>query len=263
MLPSSDPTGTSIQTLYVVPSPVDAAESSTDAATAPVSTAAASSSAAAETSAVEASPSETVSTDAATVSGKATSYGGNLDGGNCMFSGYTLPSNIFGTAFSGQNWDASKCGVCVQVTGPNGKPIKAMVVDKCPECDPTHLDLFANAYTAVSGQSPGIIPITYSIVPCGITSPIVLKNKSGTSPYWFSMQVMNANVGVAKLEVSTDGGKSWKGTTRMDYNFFENSSGFGTSTVDVKVTSVNGGVVTVKNVGVASDSKTTAGSNFA
>jgi expansin (peptidoglycan-binding protein) len=115
----------------------------------------------------------------------------------------------------------------------------------------------------VSNQSPGIIPITYSIVPCGITSPIVLKNKSGTSPYWFSMQVMNANVGVAKLEVSTDSGKSWKATQRKDYNFFENPSGFGTAAVDVRVTSVNGGTLVVKGVKVGSDAMTTGSGNFA
>jgi len=133
MLPT-DTTGTSIQTLYVTPSPVDApSESATDAAIVPASeaTAAASSAAAApaEATVPETSPAGTVNAQAATVSGKATSYGGNLAGGNCMFTGYTLPSGVFGTAFSGQNWDASKCGVCVSVTGPNGKPIKAMV---CP-----------------------------------------------------------------------------------------------------------------------------------
>jgi hypothetical protein len=130
----TDTTGTSILTLYVTPSPVDApSKSATDAASIPASeaNAAASSTAAApaETIVPETAPAGTVNTEAATVSGKATTYGGNLAGGNCMFTGYTLPAGIFGTAFSGQNWDASKCGVCVSVKGPTGKPIKAMV---CP-----------------------------------------------------------------------------------------------------------------------------------
>lgn len=108
----------------------------------------------------------------------------------------------------------------------------------------------------------GIIDIGYSVVDCGITSPLVLHNKSGTSAYWFSMQVVNANGAVAKLEVSTDGGSTWQGTTRKDYNFFENSSGFGTSTVSVRVTGASGAVVTVDNVGVASDSQMTASGNI-
>jgi hypothetical protein len=44
-----------------------------------------------------------------------------------MFSTYTLPSNIYGTAYSGAVWDdAAKCGACIEVTGPSGT-IKAMV----------------------------------------------------------------------------------------------------------------------------------------
>lgn len=61
-------------------------------------------------------------------SGKATFYGGNLSGGTCSFTGYTLPSGTFGTAFSGSAWNsAANCGRCVNVKGPNGKTIKAMV----------------------------------------------------------------------------------------------------------------------------------------
>lgn len=76
------------------------------------------------------------------------------------------------------------------------------------------------------------------------------------------MQVVNANEAVAKLEVSTDGGKTWQGTTRSAYNFFENTSGFGTDTVDVRVTSTSGGTVTVNGVGCSSGAQTTASSNF-
>lgn len=76
------------------------------------------------------------------------------------------------------------------------------------------------------------------------------------------MQVMNSNVAISKFEVSTDGGSTWKATTRQPYNFFENASGFGTNTVDVKVTSVNGQSITVKGVSVAASSTKTASSNF-
>ncbi|RBQ90327.1 hypothetical protein VDGD_04446 [Verticillium dahliae] len=76
------------------------------------------------------------------------------------------------------------------------------------------------------------------------------------------MQVVNATERVAKLEVSTDGGSTWQSTQRKDYNFFEQPSGFGTPSVDVRVTSVSGKVVVVRNVPVASDEHATASSNF-
>ena len=54
--------------------------------------------------------------------------GGNVAGGACSFSTYTLPSNILGTALSDSNWDNSgSCGACVSVTGPSGNSILAMV----------------------------------------------------------------------------------------------------------------------------------------
>ncbi|GFG27277.1 expansin-YoaJ [Aspergillus udagawae] len=209
------------------------------------------------------SSSSSSSSSGATHSGKATFYGGNISGGTCSFTGYTLPSGLFGTAYSGAAWNnAAQCGACVSVKGPNGKTIKAMVVDECPECEPDHLDLFQNAFTQLADVSKGIIDITWSFVPCGITSSLVLKNKEGTSRYWFSMQVVNANEPVAKLEVSTDGGKTWQGTTRTSYNFFEKSSGFGKDTVDVRITGQSGATLTVKNVGTSSGSSVTASSNL-
>lgn len=66
--------------------------------------------------------------DSRSLSGEATFYGGNLAGGACSFSTYTLPSGVFGTALSDSNWDdAANCGACVAVTGPSGKSITAMV----------------------------------------------------------------------------------------------------------------------------------------
>ncbi|KAI7786487.1 hypothetical protein LA080_003731 [Diaporthe eres] len=199
----------------------------------------------------------------AAVSGTSTFYGGNLNGGMCSFTTMSsLPSGLYGTAFSGSAWNsAAECGSCLEVTGPNGK-IKVMVVDQCPECDEGHLDLFQDGFAKIGSISAGKIATSYTKIACGITSPIVLHNKSGTSAYWFSMQVVNSNTPVSKLEVSTDGGSTWQATTRTNYNFFENSSGFGTSTVDVRVTSASGGTIQVSKVSVASDSKVTAASNF-
>lgn len=61
------------------------------------------------------------------LSGQATYYGGNVQGGACSFSTYTLPSGLLGTALSSSNWDNSgNCGGCVNVNY-NGKSVKAMV----------------------------------------------------------------------------------------------------------------------------------------
>ncbi|KAF2823649.1 hypothetical protein CC86DRAFT_297793 [Ophiobolus disseminans] len=195
--------------------------------------------------------------------GIATFYGGNTAGGECSFKGYTLPSSLFGTAIAKSNYaGASACGQCVSVTGPSGKKITAMVTDSCPSCGANQLDLYADAFKQLSDPSAGEIPVSWDFVPCNIASPLVLKNKEGTSKYWFSVQVMNANVGVSTVEVSVDGGASWKATQRQEYNYFENPAGFGTDSVDIRVTGVNGKVVVVKGVSVVPEALKTAGGNL-
>lgn len=64
----------------------------------------------------------------AIVSGKSTFYGGNLSGGTCSFNTYSIPSSVYGVAFSGSAWDsAANCGACIKVTGPSGNSVTAMV----------------------------------------------------------------------------------------------------------------------------------------
>ena len=61
------------------------------------------------------------------LSGQATFYGGNVAGGMCSFTDYTLPAGLYGTALSDSNWDtAGNCGGCAAVTY-KGKTITAMV----------------------------------------------------------------------------------------------------------------------------------------
>ncbi|KAN0083385.1 hypothetical protein V8E54_002473 [Elaphomyces granulatus] len=52
--------------------------------------------------------------------------------------------------------------------------ITALIVDECPGCGQNHLDLFPDAFAELSDPSAGIIPVSWSIVECGITSPIIL-----------------------------------------------------------------------------------------
>ncbi|KAK0285223.1 hypothetical protein LTR35_005425 [Friedmanniomyces endolithicus] len=197
------------------------------------------------------------------LSGQATFYGGNVHGGTCSFSTYTLPSGLHGTALSDSNWDdAGNCGGCVAVTY-GGKTVTAMIVDECPGCGTNHLDLFPTAFSALASPSAGIIDVTWDYVPCPVTGPLQIHMKSGVSEYWFSAQVVNAHRRTSKMEVSTNQGASWTTATRMTYNFFEISSGVGANSAWIRVTSQTGTTVVVKNVPMTSDAIVTAGGNYA
>lgn len=76
------------------------------------------------------------------------------------------------------------------------------------------------------------------------------------------MQVVNHNQPIKSLEVSTDSGKTWTATTRKDYNFWENPSGFRVETTQVRVTATTGKSIVITNVGTAAGAKYSASSNF-
>ncbi|KAL1306583.1 hypothetical protein AAFC00_005267 [Neodothiora populina] len=198
------------------------------------------------------------------LAGEATFYGGNTQGGACSFSTYTIPSGLYGTALSSSNWDNSgNCGGCVAVTY-GGKTITAMIVDECPGCGENHLDLFPDAFAEFADKSKGVIDVNWDYVPCAsIEAPLQIHMKTGVSQYWFSAQVVGAKRRTAKLEVSTDQGKTWKSTERKDYNFFEISSGVGASTAWIRATSHVGTTVTVKDVSMTADAVATATANYA
>lgn len=136
------------------------------------------------------------------------------------------------------------------------------VTDQCPGCGPNHLDLYPDAFAKLDDPSKGIIQTSWTYVNCPITTPLTIRNKEGTSPYYFNVQVLNASKRVESLQFSTNGGSSWTSTERQEYNYFLYSSGSGTSSVDVKVTSVDGDVVIVKNVQIGSGVKEVASGNF-
>ncbi|KAF2140437.1 carbohydrate-binding module family 63 protein, partial [Aplosporella prunicola CBS 121167] len=198
------------------------------------------------------------------VTGVATFIEGEVETGACSFQNYTLPSSLFGTAISPQSWDtASNCGSCVNVKGPKGKSIKAMVVDKGEsDCPADNLNLFKDAFEELADLAIGSVDIEWEYTDCGFDSPLKLINAEGAGADLFSIQVQGANLPIAKLEVSIDGGSSWTETKRSESNFFEHSSGFGVDLVDIRVTASSGKTVTQKNVSCGSGLSIDAELNF-
>lgn len=125
-----------------------------------------------------------------------------------------------------------------------------------------NVDLLPGGFQQLADLKVGRINVEWEIVKCDISSPLFLKTQTGSSEYWFSIQVVNSNVPVRSLEVSIDDGKTWQSLSRREYNFFQNPSGFGVDFVDVRITSVTGETIVVNNVSSAAETRTDATSNF-
>lgn len=120
-------------------------------------------------------------------------------------------------------------------------------------------------FSQLADKSLGEIPIEWEFVPCPISSPVQIRMHGGASQYWFAATVENAVYRTAKLEVSGDGGKTWKATKRDVNNFFvlPDNGGTGGATADVRLTSETGSTVVVKNVALKSDATTEGTANYA
>ncbi|KAL1690979.1 Non-catalytic module family EXPN protein [Schizophyllum commune] len=194
--------------------------------------------------------------------GTATTYGGNWKGGACSFADYDQGS-FDGVAIGSSEWFGSaSCGACLSVTGASGTAT-VMVVDKCPECEAGHLDLFQDVASKIDANyaTKGIFDITWEQIDCPVSGNMQFKNKEGTSGYYFALQVRNIVEPVDSLEVSTDGGSSWTSVAREDYNYFTSYSGFGDQ-VDVRVTSMSGKQIVQSGVAVSSGTVVEGGSQF-
>ncbi|CAI4219576.1 unnamed protein product [Parascedosporium putredinis] len=194
------------------------------------------------------------------IRGTATFTGNDHNGGSCSLSNYTLPAGISGTGIGPSNWaQAGKCGSCIQVTGPRGTT-KVMIVDSCPSCLENRLNLFDDAFRQIADPVDGIVDVTFDIASCGLDTPLIIRNKIGTSRYFFSMQVLNCNFPIVDLEVSTDNSQTWESTVRQEYNYFEreDKSGFGKDEVMLRVSCSNGRRVIIPSVTMDSEKEITA-----
>jgi expansin (peptidoglycan-binding protein) len=125
------------------------------------------------------------------------------------------------------------CGACVEVTGPNGKTT-VQIVDECPDCQSSQLDLSEAAFAQIADVSAGRVNVTWQPVPCNVSGNVSYRYKDGTSQYWTAIQVLNYRVPIASLE--WDHGGVWQSVDRQTYNYFVVSNGTGAGTVQVRIT---------------------------
>jgi hypothetical protein len=58
-----------------------------------------------------------------------------------------------------------KCGQKVAITGPDGKTVRATVVDTCPSCDASHIDATVGVWQALGiNLDKGVVPVSWTYV---------------------------------------------------------------------------------------------------
>jgi expansin (peptidoglycan-binding protein) len=182
---------------------------------------------------------------AATTSGKATFYDLSGGMGNCSM---RAPADDLYVALGPSEYRAAAaCGGYLQVSGPKGS-VRVKVVDKCPECEPGHVDLSRKAFTRIADPVQGIVPVRYRPVvdPSG-QGRLSIQVKDGSSRFWVALLVDGAGNPLRKVEARSGSG-AFKALKQADFNFWIGEGGAGPGPFQVRVTDDRGHRVTAKGV---------------
>ena len=170
--------------------------------------------------------------DGPVYTGDATAYGSSTNGGNCLFPKKEFYKDMMYAAINRQQYfDDLGCGMCgVAVLTKNPvKPIRFRILDQCPECAHGSLDFSDKAYYELTGQSPGRVSVTWAIIPCDVDineypalvephSDIKFQFKTGSTQWWFQVQIFNTRYPVAAVEVKVNG--SFVQLSREQHNYW-------------------------------------------
>ncbi|MEU9823992.1 expansin EXLX1 family cellulose-binding protein [Micromonospora chersina] len=170
-------------------------------------------------------------------SGKATFYDSKGAGGNC--SRPTAPANRLYVALGPDEYAAgASCGGHLDVTGPKGT-VRVLVMDQCPECEPGHLDLSAEAFARIADPVQGVVKVSYrAVVDPPLPGPLTFRVKEGASQWWFAVLVGDHGNPLRAVEVRQGG--SWRAAAREDYNYWLIPSGAGPGPYTIRVTDAYG-----------------------
>lgn len=175
-----------------------------------------------------------------THSGDGTFYTFADGSGNCLFD--PTPNDLMIGAMNQTDYAGSAiCGACLSLTGPNAN-IFIRVVDRCPECKPGDVDLSPLAFSKIADTALGRVHISWHLVACNVTGPIVYHFKDGSSQWWTAVQIRNHRYPIMSVEYLTSGG-TFKLVNRVDYNYFVEPNGMGPGPYTFRVTDMFGHVL--------------------
>jgi expansin (peptidoglycan-binding protein) len=135
--------------------------------------------------------------------------------------------------------NSAMCGACAEVDGPQGT-VTVRIVDSCPTCQSSHLDLSRQAFVKISPIEAGRVQTQWRVVSCVVQGPVRYRFKEGSNPNWVAIQVRNHRLPIQKLELQKNG--SWVDVKRENYNYFvlSDSKGLPAGPLKVRITATDG-----------------------
>ena len=202
-------------------------------------------------------------TDGPIYSGDGTAYGSPTNGGNCLFPKDEYYKDMMLAAINHDQYiDDLGCGLCAVVVSTSNpfKPIRVRVLDRCPECAHGSLDFSDKAFKALTNMDPARVKITWALIPCDVeiedypplvTNPnIKFQFKTGSSQWWFQVQIFNTRYPVAAVEMKVNG--QFVSLNRAVHNYWVKPDGaVGSGPYTFRVTLADSSLYVAENVEMA------------
>jgi expansin (peptidoglycan-binding protein) len=191
--------------------------------------------------------------------GEATYYDFANGAGNCGFD--STPNDLMVGAMNHTDYAGSYiCGSCVEITGPKSDIIDIRIVDQCPECPQGNIDLSPLAFSKIAALSLGRVSISWHLIPCNVTGPVIYHFKDHSNQWWTAVQMRNHRYPIASFEYQDKG--SFVSVPRLDYNYFVQENGMGPGPYIFRVTDLYGHVIIDSNVAAADNANVQGKSQF-
>lgn len=141
---------------------------------------------------------------------------------------------LYASVPAGQYGDGAVCGAYLDITGPRGS-VQAEIIDMCPGCGTSRLDLSTAAFARIQATSRGTAPISYQLaLDPALPGPLAVRVGPGSDAGALALQILNHGNPLSAVQV--DGHAL---TPRSD-GYWIAPAGAGRGPFDVRVTDTAG-----------------------
>ncbi len=140
---------------------------------------------------------------------------------------------------------AAACGMCLLVTGTDGKSVRVQVADECSECANNRVDVSKAAFELLANPGVGAITASVEPVPCDVEGPLEYRIDAASNDFYLQVVVWNHAQPIARVELKPAPDALWLELPRTSYNAFTYTSMSGAMPqhVGIRVTDIHGHVV--------------------
>jgi hypothetical protein len=135
------------------------------------------------------------------------------------------------------------CDACILIETGKGQSIVARVVTYGVEQADGDIDVSPNVYAAIH-QDEFPRSQTWHFARCPDEGPLKYEFQTAANPYWTSLWVRNPRVPLTKAEVKKAGAKDFIELARAGDGTLTDASGFGTGAFTLRLTGMDGQVIT-------------------